>query len=171
MIKYRQAAASDRQKLYDWFHAPHAQAYWDTSDEMWQNVENYLNGAKEIFDYWIGELDSHPFCLVITSDAHDGEGEGFPFNQPKGTMTLDFMIGDPQFLGKGLASQALVDFTQIERSNVTGYVIDPDISHEKATHVYQKAGFKTIGEHTPKEGPFKGIKHCIMFKRASGASS
>jgi RimJ/RimL family protein N-acetyltransferase len=175
-ISFRKAAKNDLELLKAWFNKPHVKEFWDNSKEMWENVESYLNGHKVLYDYWIGLFEKAPFCLIITSDASEkdlsekdlnapGSDNNFlPYLEPHGkTWTIDFMIGEESFLGRGLSHIALLKFTDDQRS-VCSFLIDPAASNTKAIHIYEKAGFKKIATFIPKEGYFASVEHILMKK-------
>ena len=176
VISFNKACKADTNLLKQWFQKPHVQKFWDNSPEMWQNVESYLNGHKVLYDYWIGSLAGQPFCLVITSDASDDDSEtdsAAPgsdnslqeYCEPHGkTWTVDFMIGEEAFLGKGLSYLALKAFMQ-QQKDIVAFLIDPEATNTKAIHVYEKAGFKEVGRYTPGTGSFAGKEHLMMKRR------
>lgn len=171
-ITFRKAVKSDQDLLKKWFNKPHVKEFWDNSAEMWENVESYLNGHKVLYDYWIGLFEKEPYCLIITSDASENDpsapGSDNHFLQwiePQGkTWTIDFMIGEESFLGKGLSYLTLSKFTETQE-DVSAFLIDPEVSNVKAIHVYEKAGFEKISTFTPKNGYFFGKEHILMKKR------
>ncbi len=166
-ITFRKAGPADRDLLLGWLDEPHVRAFWDNSEQGRANLEGYLNGVKELYDYWIGALDGAPFCLVMTSDAREGEPEHLaPHVSPHGeTWTMDFMIGGVAHLGRGLAAPALVAFADYARSvepRIAALLIDPAADNTRAAHVYEKAGFRGVSEFTPGDGPFAGVRHVLM---------
>lgn len=171
-ISFRKLKKSDSELLKSWFNKSHVKEFWDNSSEMWENVESYLNGHKILYDYWIGFFDKDPFCLIITSDASENDPNApgsdncfLPWIEPQGkTWTIDFMIGEESFLGRGLSYQALCKFTE-EQKEVSAFLIDPELSNTKAIHVYQKAGFEKVGSFIPKTGYFSGLEHAVMKKK------
>ena len=44
------------------------------------------------------------------------------------------------------------------------FLIDPDENNPKAKHVYEKAGFKEVGEFDVKDGAFKGHNSILMVR-------
>jgi aminoglycoside 6'-N-acetyltransferase len=150
----------------------HVQEFWDNSPEMWQNVISYLNGNKILYDYWIGLFENISYCLIITSDANDDDHTNAPgsdnhlppyINPQEKTLTIDFMIGEEAFLGRGLSYLSLNKFTDIQEG-IKAFIIDPEASNVKAIHVYEKVGFKKVGSYTPHKGFFSGLEHYIMKK-------
>lgn len=174
-IFFRAAKKADLELLRAWFNKSHVKKYWDNSTEMWENVESYLSGNKVLYDYWIGLYENISFSLIITSDASENDPEApgcnnslLPFVEPIGkTWTIDFMIGEEAFLGKGLSYLTLNEFTE-NQEEVTAFLIDPEISNLKAIHVYEKAGFEKVGSYTPDSGYFSGIEHLLMKKKVEG---
>jgi ribosomal protein S18 acetylase RimI-like enzyme len=96
-------------------------------------LEKFLRGESDT-TYWIGYHKGIPFAFLITS--------------PEGSdaTTLDLFICDLNYLGKGLAVPMIREFLISHFSKVKKVLIDPEASNERAIHVYQKAGFKIIGE-------------------------
>jgi hypothetical protein len=67
-LSFRLATIVDKEPIKQWWKKPHVVKFWDNNSDMWQNVENYLQGEKVLFDYWIGSLDDLPFSLLMTSE-------------------------------------------------------------------------------------------------------
>jgi len=105
-----------------------------------KGLQNTLNGLEKFSrgesstTYWIGYHKNIPFAFLITS--------------PEGSeaTTLDLFICDLDYLGKGLAVPMIREFLTTHFSKVKKVLIDPEATNERAIHVYQKAGFKIIGE-------------------------
>lgn len=171
IIKFRLARPSDQAMLLHWLDEPHIKEFWDNSESNRKNLTDYLSGNKELFDYWIGSIESNPFCLIMTSDAKQGSPPLYvPYLSKKGkTWTLDFMIGNKSYLGKGLASTTLGLFTsfvpQLIEPAVDTWLIDPSADNIKAVHVYAKAGFSKVAEFTPVKGCFANKLHYLMLKK------
>lgn len=85
------------------------------------------------------------------------------------TFSIDFTIGNTDYLGKGLAAPTLRAFmhficTQID-PNVDTFFIDPIITNPRAIHVYKQAGFIPKDEFLANNGYFENIKHIMMVKK------
>lgn len=166
-IAFHRARPADGDTLLAWLKEPHVREFWDLSDAGRANMMNYLDGTKDVFDYWVGELDGTPFCQVMTTDAWDGEPRHLtPFIAPHGeTWTVDFMIGDPARVGRRLAALALTAFADFAKSvepRLASLLIDPMAINTRAIHVYEKAGFRKVAEFVPPHGPFAGENHFLM---------
>ena len=64
---------------------------------------------------------------------------------------------------------ALKAFTEFYRNNIDKnadtFFIDPNTNNPRAYHVYETAGFETVGYYHAKYGFFKEEKSCLMVKR------
>lgn len=167
-ITFRLATLNDKLMIKEWWNKPHVMEFWDNSPEMWQNVENYFQGKKDIFDYWIGFYDQEPFALLMTSELEKDLPNDDAFAkwvEPTGlTITIDFMIGNENFIGKKLAYITLNKFAYFmkEKLDACAVIIDPAETNPRAVHVYQKAGFKIVDTFDRNKGYFSGIKHFMM---------
>ena len=61
-------------------------------------------------------------------------------------ITLDLFICDVDYLGKGISVPMIRKFLVTHFSEVKRVLIDPEMTNTRAIHVYQKVGFKIIGE-------------------------
>ena len=96
-------------------------------------IEKFLQGASNT-TYWIGYDKSIPFAFLITSPEGDD------------AITLDLFICDLNYLGKGFSALMIREFLTSQFPNVKRVLIDPEATNTRAIHVYQKVGFKIIGE-------------------------
>jgi predicted acetyltransferase/RimJ/RimL family protein N-acetyltransferase len=168
-LTFEKATLLHQELLLKWHKETHVQDFWDTSENHIQNMLNYLKGQKNLFDFWIGFHKDIPFALIMTSNVTEDTPEHFkPFLPKIGIgYTLDFMIGDPHFLDKGLASLTLKKFGAfIQKYNprIRRLFIDPDIQNTKAYHVYEKAGFRTVLRFFPQAGQWQHKEHALMTK-------
>ncbi len=135
LFYFSHAQENQKQLIHEWL----AQKYireWIHG----KGLNNTLNGLENFFQgtsdttYWIGYDYNIPFAFLITSfDSAD-------------TITLDLFICDPYYLGKGLAVPMIRDFLLSQFPNVKKILIDPETTNTRAIHVYEKVGFKIIGE-------------------------
>jgi RimJ/RimL family protein N-acetyltransferase len=132
---FKFAEESQRKLIHDWLHQEHIQ--------QWMHgvgLQNTLGGLEKFFQgasdttYWIGCYQDQPFAFLITSP------EG------KHAITLDLFICEVSYLGKGLAAPMIRTFLPRHFPHVKRVLIDPEATNARAIHVYQKAGFKIIGE-------------------------
>ncbi len=126
-----------------------------------------MTGVCTLFNYWIGRDDTIPFCLLITTDATRDTPEHLaPFLPETGeAWTLDILIGPPEYVGRGIATQMLESFLshiQYQNRALRTVLIDPEANNSRAIHVYEKAGFQLVSEFVPSDGAFQGKPHVLM---------
>jgi RimJ/RimL family protein N-acetyltransferase len=134
-FRFAHAKSSQRDLLDGWFEQKHIQKWMHGT-----GLQNTLNGLEKFFRgesttiYWIGYDKDIPFAFLITSPEGDD------------AITLDVFICDIHYLGKGLAVPMIKEFLTSQFPHVKKVLIDPEATNTIAIHVYQKVGFKIIGE-------------------------
>lgn len=132
---FKPLEVKDRSLVHQWLVQPHI-AEWIHGT----GLHNTLNGLEQFFQgestttYWIGYDKDIPFAFLITSPERND------------ATTLDLFICDLDYLGKGIAVSMIQEFLISEFSNIKRVLIDPEATNKRAIHVYQKVGFKIIGE-------------------------
>jgi len=134
-LLFAPAKPSQRVLIHEWLKQKHIKEWIQGA-----GLQNTLNGLEKFFSgtssttYWIGYDKDIPVAFLITS--------------PEGNdaTTLDLFICDLNYLGKGLAVPLIREFLINHFSNVKRVLIDPEATNKRAIHVYQKVGFKIIGE-------------------------
>lgn len=181
-IKFEKVTKQHQKIIFEWLAEPHMQEFWDNSQEHKDDIINFINGRIEpshyfdgIFTYWIGSVDNQPFCFLLTAQEKDSEKLPEIWNEnlskSGNTYSLDFGIGNKDFIGKGLASETLKAFTDFFRSEVDPsadtFFIDPDENNPRARHVYEKAGFVLVGDFKSlkRYWEFSGDKTYLMVKQ------
>lgn len=181
-IKFEKITQQHQDLIFEWLSEPHMQEFWDNSQEHKDDIINFINGRVEpskyfdgIFTYWIGSVDDQPFCFLLTAEVVPNDETPSIWNahlsKTRKTYSIDFGIGNKDFLGKGLASLTLKTFTDFFRSDVDSkadtFFIDPDTNNPRAKHVYEKAGFKLVGDFKSEKSywEFTGEKTYLMVKQ------
>ena len=135
-------------------------------------LQNTLNGLEKFFQgisdttYWVGYDQDIPFAFLITSPEGKDAIIRFPikiaaFERVKPRefscssnaaifigkrITLDLFICNLNYLGKSLSVPMVQEFLVTHFPHVKRVLIDPEATNTRAIHVYQKVGFKIIGE-------------------------
>ena len=179
IIDFEKARLSHIAPIFNWLDAPHVKEFWDNTPEHREDIVLFVNGRKEpspysdgIFTYWVGSIENEPYCLLMTSEMLDipdlPEYYRDCLSKTGKTYSIDFMIGNEKYFGKGLAAPTLEAFTKFIQTNIDDtidrFMIDPEEQNTRAKHVYEKAGFETISEFISTHGSGYGIKHFLMIK-------
>lgn len=180
LISFKKVSQRYQEIIFQWLTEPHMQEFWDNSPEHKEDILIFINGRvtpsnyfNGIFTYWVGMIDNDPFCFILTAEVD--KNEDYPriwldnISKEGTTYSIDFGIGNTKYLGKGLASLTLKMFAKffhekIEPSADT-FFIDPSEHNPRARHVYEKAGFKMVGNFEMDTGVFKGEQTHLMVKR------
>lgn len=126
-----------------------------------QSQGKSLDRQTEITQYWIGYDNDNPFVFLFTSNVFKNTDNTYAkHSKLEGpAITLDIFIVDTEYLGKGLASTIINEFLTTHFSDVSEVFIDPEKSNERAAHVYQKVGFKIVGDFI---APWHPVPHHLM---------
>lgn len=165
--------------IFSWLAEPHMQEFWDNSQEHKDDIISFINGRitpsnyfNGIFTYWVGVIDNHPFCFILTAEVNQNDHHPQLWRDHLSstgkTYTIDFGIGNPSYLGKKLAAPTLELFTEFFQEKIDPladtFFIDPAEHNPRAKHVYEKAGFKMVGNFEMDIGVFKGEQTLLMVK-------
>jgi len=179
-IKFKKASTEYKESVLRWLEEPHVKEFWDNSSEHREDILIFMKGRQEpspywngIFDYWIGFVNDEPYCLLMTSEIEPTQSD-LPevwksyLSRLGRTFSIDFMIGNRKYLGRGLGGPTLEAFTKfiqeaIDRS-IDTFFIDPADSNPRAKHVYEKGGFKVVATFHRDFGEEKNVKHYLMVK-------
>ncbi|MCF6766345.1 acetyltransferase [Thiotrichales bacterium 19S3-7] len=155
--------------ILQWFNQEHVKEFYygEGLENTLKNLELYCQGIRHngryAFDHWLAYYKKQPFGFLMTSpitgpyDANDDYNRWY--DDGKNSYTLDLLIGEAAFLGKGLADKMIRSFIVSQSVNADIYLIDPEAINTKAIHVYEKVGFKKIGEFYP---AFNQKRHIMM---------
>ncbi len=179
-IEFRRASKDYYNKILEWLEEPHVREFWDNSLEHRKDIFIFMNGRKEpspywngIFDYWIGFMNGDPYCLLMTSEILPTQSDlsetwKMHLSRTGKTYSIDFMIGNKNYLGRGLAAFTLEFFIKFIHDNdslIDTFLIDPAEYNPKAKHVYEKSGFSTVATFFRNIGDKEQIKHYLMVKK------
>ncbi len=149
-----------------WFSQDYIAKYWygNGLDNTLATLERFVLGKEELFSLWIAYDEAVPFGYLMTSPIDNSDEPYHDYLKPNDkAISLDLLIGNKAYLGKGLAHQMIINFLQDKyQGKATKVFIDPGSDNAKAIHVYEKAGFKKISEYTPKWDP---TIRCILMEK------
>ncbi len=154
-FNFRTVINEDRECVYGWLHQPYISRwfYGEGLANTLKGIEEHIAGGS-FSKYWLGLDGERPVAFLITSLVEKPDDELMVWCQSsEKTITLDMLIGDPEYLGKGLAVPLIQQFLKSQFPDAAEVLIDPEATNEKAIHVYQKAGFKIVGEFVPQHSP------------------
>lgn len=152
---FQHVDAEHRSLVHGWLKMPHA-AEWFYGQGLKNTIEHldeFLRGASNA-QYWLAFDRDRPFAFLITSTVQKPDDALSRWCIEDGpAITLDMLIGDSDYLGKGLSVLLIKAFLLSQFPEVVEVLIDPEASNSRAVHVYQKAGFKILDEFIPSHSP------------------
>lgn len=144
-----------RSLVHGWLNQPYVAKwfYGQGLENTIKHLDEFLQGAS-FSQYWLAFDKDHPFAFLITSSVAKPDDELTHWCIQKGSaITLDLLIGDPNYLGKGFSVPLIQEFLISQFSQVAEVLIDPEAINSLAIHVYKKAGFTIAGEFIPSYSP------------------
>lgn len=177
-ISFAKATKSELTSILGWLAEDHVREFWDSSQAHKDDIVNFVEGRRTRsqycggnYVYWVGKISDVPFSLIMTiEESMTGEINKLKMDNIAKigkTYSLDYMIGNVEYFGKGLASKTLSEFIIFFRRNydseVSRFLIDPACDNPRARHVYEKAGFRFVGDFTMQGNSFgSGKLHDLL---------
>lgn len=166
-ITFKHPEKKDLNLILAWFNKPHVREFFDDpeTEKTIPDLKNYLANKPHFITHWVGYYDQKPFAYLLTSEVKEGENTIYSkWGEKLGsTYTLDLLIGEEKFLGKGLSHLLIKKFIHDQLPHASAVLIDPEVRNTKAIHCYEKAGFIKVEKFLPEVGKFgAGIPHVLM---------
>lgn len=149
--------------LVKWLNEPHVWKWWNegktwTAFDVEIKYTSYLQQykldqgiKKPIYPFIIFHQDK-PIGYIQYYNAFDFQREDFKVQDiwkeySHSIAALDFYIGDPSYLEKGIAGKILSFFLEAHvYTRFSGCLVDPGKDNLRAVKTYEKAGFKKLCE-------------------------
>lgn len=135
---------------------PNAVTAWGEDNDWAENIDLY---ERDVWEYWIAEIDGRPIGCMQLCDPHFEPTHYWGEIEPN-LRALDIWIGEPDARGKGHGEMMmrLGIIAAFEDPAVTAIVIDPLASNTRAHTFYQRLGF------VPVERRMFGEDDCLVHK-------
>lgn len=169
-ITFSPVEAQYEQLILGWFEKKHV-SEWFHGVGLANSIEGlrrFIRKDSHWSSLWLAFYEQEPFAYLITSTIEPSEADDpdSPFckwiEPDKKMSTLDLLIGEEGYLGKGLATRMIQTFINVQLADSELIFIDPEGSNLKAIHVYEKAGFEKIDEFIASWHP---VPHVLMRLR------
>ncbi|MFA6303164.1 MAG: GNAT family N-acetyltransferase [Legionella sp.] len=180
-ICFEKVNSTHKEIIFSWLAEPHIMASWDTSQGHKDDINNFIEGrvtpssyANGKYVYWIAKENNQPFSMIMSIqesvDSNINDIKLANLSATGSSYSLDFMIGNKDYYGKGYGARTLSEFIDFFRKEfdptADTFLIDPAIDNLRAKHVYMKAGFKHVGDFIMiGEVSSAGIPHHLLIKR------
>lgn len=160
-ISFKPLSVTDFENLLKWLQQPHVKKWWDvnvnyTPELIQEKYGTYVDGYKKIgserkpIHAFIIYFDDAPIGYIQYYNAYDFPIDGYQLNNlPKSLSAIDFLIGDENYLGKGIGTKSLELFLDSHVFAKFDYAfVDPDSSNLAAIKTYENVGFKPFDDQT-----------------------
>lgn len=165
-VSFKHPTKDHFEMIYNWFKKPHVSEFFDDPEtgRSIPDLQNYLTGKDFFWTPWLAYYDDKPFAYMMTARVRKNEtGIWSKWREKKGrTYSLDMLIGEEDFLGKGMSHLLIKKFIAEKFKTAAAFLIDPELRNLHAIHVYEKAGFVIVDEFKGEHGQFAGIPHIMM---------
>ena len=139
--------------LLKWLETPHVKTWWDpdivwTSASVKEKYANYIkehkviDGVVKAIQAYIICVDSWPIGYIQIYNAYDFPRDTILLGLPKNLAAFDILIGEIDYLNRGVGAQVLIAFLQKYAASYTHVFADPEKTNYAAIRAYEKAGFE-----------------------------
>ena len=155
MITFRRVEEGDFPLLGRWLAEPHVARWWnhETSPEAVSRDFGPTARGEEPAEDLLALADGRPIGLVQRSRLADYPEELAAFAAllpvPEGAMTIDYLIGDPGQVGRGLGPQvidALVRSTWDDHPDTDCILVAVSAANRASWRALEKAGLARVAE-------------------------
>lgn len=156
-IHFETLRKDQQEMLNGWFCQDYVAEFWHGVGlkNTLETISRFVSGEEKLFTLWIAYDRATPFGYLMSSEVDFKKDQLYAkyLTSESKAITLDLLIGNPSYLGKGLAQKMIRELLLQKFSDASDVFIDPGIHNSKAIHVYEKVGFRKVEEFTPKWNP------------------
>jgi aminoglycoside 6'-N-acetyltransferase len=171
-VEFRRVTRADFPLLARWLAAPPVARWWNhewTAEAVERDFGPSVDGTEPNED-WLALLDGAPVGLVqrslVVAYAENLADFSSLVEVPQGAVTLDYLLGDPASLGRGLGTAmiaAMLECTWLDFPDVPTVLVSVVAANTASWRALEKAGFHRVaeGDLTP-DNPVDDPLHYIL---------
>jgi aminoglycoside 6'-N-acetyltransferase len=146
----------------NWIMQPHVIQGWGDPQETRERINQHPPAGSAII--MVNETPIGYLCWQVPTKLELSEA-GLD-DLPSDLVDIDIMIGEPNFLGQGIGSQALLLLlSQLSAEGVKIVGLATTVSNERALRAYEKVGFTRYRRFNE-----KGVDHYYLTKIINSAA-
>jgi len=155
MITWRRLTEDDFPLLISWLEQPHVARWWnhETSIEAVRRDFGPATRGEEPSEEFLAHLDGTPIGLMQRCRLADYpeylEEVATLIEVPPGAMTIDYLIGEPQLVGRGLGPQLIRSAVQAiwdEHAGAPCVLVPVSAANRASWRALEKAGLLRVAE-------------------------
>lgn len=161
MITFEPLKEQHFKLLKKWLNTQHVARWWN-ENERWtlaavrKKYDSYIKGykvqdaSKKPLSAFIVKCGLWPIGYIQFYNAYDFPRTPALEHLPVNLAALDFYIGEPSYLKRGLSTPVLKQFLETwVWPRFDACLVDPDNDNILAIQAYRRAGFEIIPQQTP----------------------
>lgn len=169
---FREVTTEDFDLLIEWRRRPHVMKWWGTksSDELLEEfVREMADPNTERYVVSLAEPGgtAREFAFVQVCEASVAGAGWWPDATP-GTWAIDYLIGEPDLIGKGLGTALISAFTDdlFTRPGTHTVTADPEPDNIASIRACEKAGFRRGGNISTPGGLATLMTRTVLHSQA-----
>jgi RimJ/RimL family protein N-acetyltransferase len=154
-ISFEPLSQSHFSLLLKWLKTPHVKLRWDQDiiyteesirEKYLERTQGYKleNDETKAIHSYIIYVNNKPIGYIQIYNAYDFTRKIPLVDLPKSLGSIDFYIGNIDYIGKGIGVEVLKVFDYQGYKNI---LVDPDMNNIAAIKTYERVGFKKIKEY------------------------
>jgi RimJ/RimL family protein N-acetyltransferase len=144
----RKLSGDDIPLVRRWVYSDHIAAWFENPEEWLREIEERYGGFSFI-THLIAEIDAKPvgFCQYYDCFYSPAE-ECIKPETPGETYSLDYLIGEPEYLGRGFGKEMIRQLLDIMRGlGAKEVAVRPDENNQASIRAFLANGFVKTGEY------------------------
>lgn len=148
---FREVTTGDFELLIEWRRRPHVMRWWGDKSAKNLHKEFEKEMADPLVEHYVVSFAepgaaARDFAFVQVCDAHLA-GDGWWPDATPGTWAIDYLIGEPDLIGKGLGTALISAFTDdlLTRPGTHTVTADPEPDNIASIRACEKAGYTRAG--------------------------
>jgi uridine kinase len=136
---FRPLTTDDLPRLLAWLAEPHVARWWPTPDDP---VAEFI--ADDGTRRFVAELDGRPIAMIQFYPWSNEPPEAEQIGAQPGEFGIDYLIGEPDLIGRGIGPAMLNAFLAENtsgRGDVTGVRVDIHEDNRRSWRTLEKLGF------------------------------
>ena len=182
-ISFRRVTEADFPLLARWLAEPHVHRWWhhDTDPAAVERDFGPTARGEEPSEDLLALVDGEPVGLVQRCRWEDWPedreallaGSGGRIDVPPGALTVDYLLGSPDAVGRGLGPRVIAAAVQdawTAYPDATAVIVPVAAANRRSWRALEKAGFRLVGEaDLEPDNPVDDRRHVVhRFNRPDG---